>query len=327
MERQDQILELLYNNTGEWLSGEEISSRLGISRTAVWKHINQLRESGYIIESSTRLGHKLIPGNEMLTEFEIRRRLETRIFGRNEIHIFDETNSTNIQAFMLASSGSPEGTIVLAEKQTGGKGRLGRSWASPYKKNLYLSYILRPSIPTIFAPRLTLVTAVAVSDTFDRFGVINHRIKWPNDILFNDRKLSGILTEMKGDCDSIDFIITGIGININSDPDDYPKEIRETAISLKEITGSEINRADFLKQLLFNIEKRYHEFLDGRFNSILSEWTAKASIINQCIKVSNFEESYTGIVTEVNSDGNLVLMTDNGIKIVNSGDINFIQGT
>lgn len=325
MERQDQILEILYNNTDRWLSGEEISGMLGISRTAVWKHINQLRESGYTIESSSRLGHKLIPGNEMLMEFEIRRGIKTSTLGRKDIHIFDETDSTNIQAFRIASNGAPEGTIVLAEKQTGGKGRFGRKWVSPYGKNIYLTVILRPVIQTIFAPRITLVTAVALSETLDQFEAQSHRIKWPNDILFNDRKLSGILTEMKGDTDSIDFIITGIGVNINSTCDDYPDDLKGTAISLSEITGHKINRTDFLNALLLNTERRYNEFIEGKFRSILDEWIKRSAIIGQRIKVTNFDELYTGIVTGVNVDGNLILQTDNGERIINSGDINFIQ--
>ncbi len=324
MERKNHILELLYKNPSDWLSGEEISRILGISRTAVWKYINLLRESGYEIESSSRHGHRLVSRKNTFSEFEIRRKLNTEIFGCRDIHIFEETDSSNIQAFKMASNGAPEGTIVIAESQTGGKGRLGRKWVSPPGKNLYLSLILRPQIPTINAPRLTLVTAVALSETLDSLGASGHMIKWPNDILSGGKKLSGILTEMKADCDSIDFIIIGLGINLNISPEDYPSEIRESVTSFKEITGSETDRIMFLNMLLFNFEKNYRLFLDGHFPEILDKWIEKSSIINRKINVINFDDVFTGLVTGVTPDGNLVVKTENGIRQVNSGDINYL---
>ena len=325
MDKKDLILELLYNTPSDWLSGEEISRNLGISRTAVWKHINLLRESGYNIESSTRHGHKLISRDNSFNEFEIRKNLKTEIFGRKEIHIFNETDSSNIQAFRIASSGADEGTIVIAESQTGGKGRLGRKWISPSGKNLYLSIIIRPAIPTFFAPRLTLVAAVALSETLDSIGASDHRIKWPNDILFNDKKLSGILTEMKGDCDSIDFIITGLGINLNSSIVDYPDELKNSVISLNEITGREIDRVEFLDLFLSQFEKKYSDFLKGCFPEILDQWITRSAIINQKIKITDYNDIFTGIVTDVTPDGNLIVQTDNGTCQVNSGDINFLK--
>lgn len=325
MERRDYILELLYENTDKWISGEEISNLLGISRTAVWKHINNLRESGYFIESSTKHGHKLLSTSNILNEFEIKKNLNTGFIGKRDVYFYPETDSTNIQAFKIASNGGPEGTIVIAESQTDGKGRLGRKWISPSKENIYISIILRPQIPTFTAPRLTLVTAVALSETLDSIGAPGHRIKWPNDILYNNRKLSGILTEMKGDCDGIDFIITGLGINLNSLSDSYPDEIKNSMISLKEITGTEIYRAEFLKIFLQNFETNYLYFLQGNFLDILEKWKIKSAIINQKIKVTNYDDFFTGIVSDVTPDGNLIVQTDNGIRQVNSGDINYLK--
>lgn len=325
MDKKQIILKLLYENAGIWLSGEEISRNLGISRTAVWKHINLLRESGYNIESSSRHGHKLISHNDSFTEFEIKRILKSEIFGSQEIHIFSETDSTNIQAFKIASAGAAEGSIVIAESQTGGKGRLGRKWESPSGKNLYLSIIVRPKIPTLSAPRLTLVTAVALSETLDSAGASGHRIKWPNDILFNDKKISGILTEMKGDCDNIDFIIIGAGVNLNASSSEYPEEIKNSAVSLQEITGREINRLDFLNLFLLNFERNYLDFIQGNFPAILEKWIKKSAIINQKIKVTNYNEVIIGTVTDVTHDGNLIVTTDNGTCLVNSGDINYLQ--
>ncbi len=327
MDRKNYILELLYNNSGSWLSGEEISRNLGISRTAVWKHINLLRESGYNIESTSSHGHRLISPVEIISEFEITRNLKTELFGRREIHVFDETDSSNIQAFKIASGGAAEGSIVTAESQTGGKGRLGRKWISPSGTNLYLSIIVRPQISILYAPRLTLVTAVALSETFDSLGAREHRIKWPNDILFGDKKISGILTEMKGDCDSIDFIIIGVGINLNTPLEQYPPEIKDSVVSLEDITGHKINRLEFLTLFLHNFERNYLNFIQGNFPLILDEWIQKSSIINQKIKVTNHNESFTGTVTEVTNDGNLLVRTDNGTILVNSGDVNYLKET
>jgi BirA family biotin operon repressor/biotin-[acetyl-CoA-carboxylase] ligase len=327
MERINYILEMLYSNSDGWLSGEEISRKLGISRTAVWKYINILRKAGYIIESSSRHGHKLISRSNTFTDFEISRNLNTKIFGRKEIHIFPETDSSNTRAFRIASGGASEGSIVVAESQSGGKGRLGRKWESPPGKNLYLSIIIRPLIPTQSAPRITLVTAMALSDTLTSLGASGHRIKWPNDILVNEKKLSGILTEMKGDCDSIDFIVIGLGINLNSTPDDYPEELKKTAVSLKEITGNEVNRVDFLTSFLLYFEKNYTDFLEGRFPDILERWLWKSAIINQKIKVTNHDGVFTGTVTAVTPDGNLVVQTDEGTCQINSGDINYLKET
>lgn len=325
MERKDYILDLLYKNSERWISGEEISNILDISRTAVWKYINNLRETGYIIESSSKNGHRLISPPDRFTIFEIRKRLKTELFGRREIYIFDQTDSSNIQAFNFAAGGAEEGSIVIAECQTGGKGRLGRKWISPSNKNLYLSLIVRPHIPPYAAPRLTLVTAVALSETLNIFHADNHKIKWPNDILFNGKKLAGILTEMKADCDSIDFIIIGAGVNLNSTPDDYPDSIKDIAVSLKEITGNKTDRVEFLNSFLLSFENVYSEFLNGGFGNILSRWTERSSIINQKIKVTDHDDIFTGTVTGVTQDGNLLVYTGKETRQVNSGDINYLK--
>ncbi len=321
---RDKILSILYNNFGEWISGEDISRELSVSRTAVWKNINILRETGYLIDSSNRLGHKLYSSNNILNEFAIRKGLPAAVFGKREIKIFETTGSTNIEAFQLASAGLSEGSIILAERQESGKGRLGRIWSSPSGKNVYLSIVMRPEIPPYIAPRLTIVTAVALSDTLIETGINDHRIKWPNDILSGNKKLSGILTEMKGDTDSIEFIIIGIGINVNASPDDYPPELRDNITSLKMLLDNEIDRNYFVSKLLTNFEKYYNQFLEGKFSTIVSIWKDRADIINKNIKVQQFNESFTGRVIDLNEDGNLIVDTGGSLRTVNSGDINFL---
>ncbi|HPF05221.1 MAG TPA: biotin--[acetyl-CoA-carboxylase] ligase [Spirochaetota bacterium] len=321
---RDKILSILYNSFGSWVSGEEISRELGITRTAVWKNVNILRDTGYIIESSNKSGHRLTSSNNILNEFAIRKNLKTSVFGKRDIRIFEATDSTNIEAFNLAAAGAPEGSIVIADRQKAGKGRMGRAWSSPAGKNVYISVILRPGIPPYLAPRLTIVTAVALSDTLIESGVPGHRIKWPNDILVGDKKISGILTEMKGDTDSIEFIITGIGININASLADYPPELHSTVTSLNIILNRTTDRNDFIALLLSNLEKYYNRFLMGEFSGILSTWKERADIINREIKVQQFNETFTGRVIDLNEDGNLLVDTGMEIKTVNSGDINYL---
>ncbi|HOP30507.1 MAG TPA: biotin--[acetyl-CoA-carboxylase] ligase [Spirochaetota bacterium] len=321
---RDKILSILYNSFGSWVSGEEISRELGITRTAVWKNVNILRDTGYIIESSNKSGHRLTSSNNILNEFAIRKNLKTSVFGKRDIRIFEATDSTNIEAFNLAAAGAPEGSIVIADRQKAGKGRMGRAWSSPAGKNVYISVILRPGIPPYLAPRLTIVTAVALSDTLIESGVPGHRIKWPNDILVGDKKISGILTEMKGDTDSIEFIITGIGININASLADYPPELQSTVTSLNIILNRTTDRNDFTALLLSNLEKYYNRFLMGEFSGILSTWKERADIINREIKVQQFNETFTGRVIDLNEDGNLLVDTGMEIKTVNSGDINYL---
>jgi len=321
---RDKILSILYNSFGSWVSGEEISRELGITRTAVWKNVNILRDTGYIIESSNKSGHRLTSSNNILNEFAIRKNLKTSVFGKGDIRIFETTDSTNIEAFNLAAAGAPEGSIVIANRQKAGKGRMGRAWSSPAGKNVYISVILRPGIPPYLAPRLTIVTAVALSDTLIESGVPGHRIKWPNDILVGDKKISGILTEMKGDTDSIEFIITGIGININASLADYPPELHSTVTSLNIILNRTTDRNDFTALLLSNLEKYYNRFLMGEFSGILSTWKERADIINREIKVQQFNETFTGRVIDLNEDGNLLVDTGMEIKTVNSGDINYL---
>ncbi|MCL1833762.1 MAG: biotin--[acetyl-CoA-carboxylase] ligase [Leptospirales bacterium] len=255
---------------------------------------------------------------------DIVKNLNTRIIGKKDIFFFEETDSTNTQAFNFASKGADEGAIVIAECQTSGRGRLGREWISPAGKNLYLSIILRPEIAPHQAPGLTITAAVALSETLDEFKIFDHKIKWPNDILINDKKVSGILTEMKERGGKIDFIIIGLGVNINSTSGDYPAVMKDSVISLKEFTNSEINRIEFLQSFLANFEKNYFDFITGGFKEILNKWIEKSSIINRKICVTEHGNTFTGIVTEVTSDGTLIVKAGEKIHTINSGDINYI---
>jgi len=324
MSNRDGILEFLYNNKGGWISGEEISGSLGISRTAVWKNIRFLKEKGYTIESASKLGYRFISPGINLDEYIIRNKLNTELIGRKKLIVLEETVSTNIDAFRLALQGAEEGTVIIAENQTGGKGRLGRTWASVPGRGLYFSIVLRPQIAPSKASGITVAASVALSDTLDQFNVKDHEIKWPNDILINGRKISGILTEMKGDADKIDFIITGIGVNLNTRPEDYPSDIKKIAASAADFRGDIIDRLAFLQSMLSNFEKYYLAFINSGFPEILEKWKKKTSITGKVIKVSLIDEIFTGTVKGINAEGFLIVETRKGERLINSGDINYI---
>ena len=257
----------------------------------------------------------------MLDEPKIKNSLKTSIFGRREIHIFDETDSTSNRAHIIADSYSPEGTIVVAESQSSGKGRLGRKWVSVPYKSISVSIILRPRIEVSSAPGLTFVIAVALSDTLHSFGVHNHRIKWPNDILINNKKISGILTEMKVSAGKIQFIIAGIGINTGSVSADLPDDLKNIASSVYDETGIVIDRTEFLCRFLYDMEIRYNEFQQSGLCDILTAWSENTDTIGRIISVYTNQNLVKGKVTGINPDGSLSVETDSGIVTVNSGEI------
>lgn len=260
----------------------------------------------------------------MFNESEIIDGLQTYVFGRKEIHIFDEIDSTNNTAYLLGENASPEGTIVIAESQSSGKGRLGRRWFSIPGKSLSVSLLLRPEIEISTAPGLTLVIAVALSDTLHSFGIHSHRIKWPNDILVNNKKISGILTEMKAAAGKILFIIAGIGINTGPVSTDIPDELKDIASSVYDETGIDINRILFLQKFLFNIESRYNEFLQSGLENILTAWKQNSEIIGKMISVNMNQNIIEGRVSAINFDGSLTIETTAGHVTINSGEIRIL---
>ncbi|NTW05163.1 MAG: biotin--[acetyl-CoA-carboxylase] ligase, partial [Peptococcaceae bacterium] len=212
--KKDLILELLRTSAGEFLSGEKISKKIGISRTAVWKHITALRQEGYSIEAMPKIGYRLLDIPDRLYPEEIRDNLTTVSLGRN-IYYFKTVQSTNQEARRLAQEGVPHGALIIAEEQTGGKGRFGRVWFSPKTLGIWASLVLRPEISPENAPPVTMLAAVAVAVAVENITGIALGIKWPNDLLYENKKACGILTEMNGEMDKVNFLILGLGINVN----------------------------------------------------------------------------------------------------------------
>jgi len=319
----DEILKLLRESPSAFLSGEEISRRLKVSRTAVWKRMKRLRTLGYEIEASTRSGYRLIRSPDLLTPSEIKPILKTKWIGKT-IHHFHTLDSTNSKAYQLALDGAEEGEVVVAESQEKGRGRLGRQWFSPPFLNLYLSVILRPKIPPHQASLITLMAAIATADAIQKFSGFLPLIKWPNDILLRNRKVAGLLNEINSEMDRIHFVILGIGINLNMDEKMFSKEIRTVATSLKREMGQTISRKAFLQSLLQELEKWYTIFMKQGSAFILKAWRDRAHLKGRRVKVTSFGETLGGIAVDVDSDGALILETADGKrKRVVAGDIEY----
>jgi BirA family biotin operon repressor/biotin-[acetyl-CoA-carboxylase] ligase len=319
----DAILQLLREHPTAFLSGEEISRHLKVSRTAVWKRIERLRTMGYEIEASTRSGYRLIQSPDLLTPAEVEPLLKTKWMGKT-IHYFRSLDSTNSKAYQLALNGAEEGEVVISESQEKGRGRLGRQWFSPPFLNLYLSVILRPKISPHQASLNTLMAAVATAEAIQKFSGLRPLIKWPNDILLRDRKVAGLLNEIHSETDRIHFVILGIGVNLNMDEKMFSKEICTVATSLKIEMGQTVSRKIFLQFFLQEMEKWYSTFLEEGSAVILKAWRDRAHIKGRQVKVTSFGETVTGIAIDVDSDGALILETEDGKqKRVVAGDIEY----
>lgn len=313
---QEKILDSL-KKSPEYISGEEISSHLKISRQALWKHIQELRDTGYDIVAVPHLGYKLISSPDRLYPYEITCGLNTKQIGR-KIYYFDTVSSTMDIALQLAMKGSPEGTVVIAESQTKGRGRLGRSWFSPKYKGIYLSLILRPKISPNQAPLLTLMTAVSVCEAVRNETGLTAQIKWPNDILIHHKKLGGILTELNAETDLSRFVIVGIGLNVNNEK----KAIPAGATSLKEQKKDDVNRLGLLREMLRKIEENYLILHKNGGRPIIDKWRNWNISLGRRVKVIYQKEHIEGQALDVDTDGGLLIRKDSGLtQKVMSGDV------
>ena len=305
---KDKILDKLIADEGEPVSGEKLAKELSISRSAVWKNIKALRDEGFMIESSTNLGYSLVGSPDTLSSARIKAGLETELIGK-DIEYFKETESTNTIAREIAGS-VDEGTVVIAESQTGGRGRLGRKWISP-EGGIWFSIILKPKIQPVHAPRITLLAGVAVAKTISTYG-LEARIKWPNDVLISGKKVCGILTEIEAEMDLIDYCVVGIGIDANVDTESFPEEIRQNSTSLKKELGHEIARVEFVQKLLSEFESLYLKFQKEGFPPILEEWREMSATIGEWVKITTQSKTVYGEAIGVDNEGALILETGEG---------------
>ncbi|MBW7957244.1 MAG: biotin--[acetyl-CoA-carboxylase] ligase [Deltaproteobacteria bacterium] len=316
---ETEIIRLLKAGPGH-VSGQKLSRALKVSRTAVWKHIEALRKSGYTIEASPSKGYRLL-GPLPFNGVEVSSLLETGFIGR-ELHFHDEVGSTNAEAFELARNGASEGTVVMAESQTGGKGRLGRRWESPSGLNIYLSIILRPPIPPEEAHWLTFVAAVATAEAVSGYCPAKPVVKWPNDILINGRKAAGILLEMGSEPERVHFVVMGIGVNVNMTRSMFPEYIGDTATSVREAKGAVIDRGALASRLLSSVELWYKVYLAEGSIPILSEWKRYFGFEGKEIRVVSFGNTVKGVCLGVDDTGALLIREPGGaVKKIVAGDM------
>ncbi|OIO39254.1 MAG: biotin--[acetyl-CoA-carboxylase] ligase [Candidatus Omnitrophica bacterium CG1_02_49_16] len=303
------ILDLLRHNKVTYVSGEEISKKLKVSRSAIWKEIQSLRRLGYEIEAQPHRGYRLAGIPDKLFADELSADLGTRFIGK-EIVSYDELDSTNDTAFSLGENGSKEGTIVFTEFQKKGRGRLGRSWESPKGKNLILSVLLRPRMLPQDISKLTLACAVSVIKAVKKMTGKTLGIKWPNDIYYENKKVGGILTEMSAESDRINFIVVGIGINLNSEQSQLPPG----SISLKEITGSFVNRVLFGQELLRELETDYLRLKNNQFEELVKDWETYSVTSGHRVIATLFGRKIEGQAIGIDKEGALWIRQDNGFQ-------------
>lgn len=313
----DHLLGMLIEKKGEFISGESISGMAGVTRSAIWKQINHLKSLGYVIESAPRKGYCLISSPDLLLPEEIHARANLKTLGRR-IHYRSSVDSTNILAKLLASKGEPHGTLIIAEEQLTGKGRLGRKWVSP-SGGIWFSVILRPSLPPYEAPKLTLLAAVAVAQTLRSFGAAAS-IKWPNDILSGGKKICGILTELSAEIDAVNFVVLGIGLNVNNTQ--FPEELSKQATSLHNVMGENLDRADVLARLLHTLEIDLEQAEREGFDNILIKWRALCGTLGHRIMVTGINRTFEGVALDIDGTGALLVENDEGVvEKVLSGDV------
>lgn len=308
----------------DYISGQALADLVGCSRVAIWKHIDQLRQEGYEIEAVKKKGYRLLKKLDSLRATDILMGLQTEFVGQS-IHSYDTVSSTQVVARELAGSGAKDGTAVISDEQTEGTGRLKRKWHSPSNGGIWLSMIMRPDIPPYHAPQLTLLTAVAVVQTLNKFGV-NAGIKWPNDVLVEGRKIAGILTELHAESDQIHHVIIGIGMNINQPLESFPDELKEIATSVLIEKKQRVDRSEFLQSFFKNFEDIYLLYLEKGFEPIKQLWEKLTITIGKKVTVQSLRGSLTGLATGINDDGVLIIMDDEQKShLVYSGDITVHQ--
>lgn len=321
---QESILHMLREQPGGFVSGEAMCQACGVSRTAIWKHIKELQDAGYEIEAVRNKGYRLVQSPDLVTASEIRDGLQTSLLGQSIVY-HETIDSTNTLAQTLALNGAPEGTLVIADEQTAGRGRRGRNWFSPPHSGVWMSLILRPQLPVAHAAQITLVTAVAMARALTRLTGVEAGIKWPNDILFDKRKCCGILTEMHAEFDQVHHLVLGIGINVNVPQEQFPEELQSIATSLQGVKGEPIPRAEVVRAVMEELEPLYRRYVDGGgFASIREDWKRSNITLGRQIVAQTARGPITGEALDIDEFGVLLVRREDGeTEKIYSADILF----
>ena len=316
------VLEELRKNKDKYFSGEELSKKLNVSRTSVWKHINKLKKEGYIIESSTNKGYKLMETPDTLYPAEIGRLLDTKKIGR-EILFIESVDSTNNYGKKICEKDFTDGALVIAEEQTMGRGRLGREWASPKGDGIWVSILLKPDLKPSDASKITILTAYAVAKSIRELLGLDALIKWPNDIVIDGKKVCGILTEMGAEIDIINYLIVGIGINANIKEKYFIDNGLNTAASLRIIKGEPIDRKVLLSKLIKNFEKLYIDFIKTlSIVDLLKDYKKISATLGREVRVIYNKEELKGEAVDIDDSGQLIVKSESGEMIkLTSGEV------
>ncbi|HKT46650.1 MAG TPA: biotin--[acetyl-CoA-carboxylase] ligase [Candidatus Acidoferrales bacterium] len=314
------LVTLLGENATIVVSGARIAREIGVSRSTVWRWVERLRELGVKVKGHPRTGYFLEKVPDILAPDLLKKRLRGSLFGKR-IHHFFKIDSTNRVAMELGHAGEPEGAIVLAEEQTAGRGRAGRSWHSERAAGIYVTLLLRPKLAPVQAPLLTMMAGISAHSAISAGTGVTSDVKWPNDLMVNGKKLGGILTEMYAEPAQVRFIVVGIGINVNQQQ--FPGELAETATSLRRETGRSISRLELLAKLLLEFESDYNRFLAEGPASVVRRFEKISSYASgKRVRVSNGQEQFYGVTAGLAPEGLLRVERDGGeLTTVIAGDV------
>jgi BirA family biotin operon repressor/biotin-[acetyl-CoA-carboxylase] ligase len=315
------VLKILEESPGP-VSGEWIAEQLGVTRSAVWKQIRELRRLGYSISSSRAEGYRLETKTDRLLPYEIRKQLRTRVIGR-QIRHFDSTASTSWVAKKLADETDPEklhGMVIIAEEQTGGVGRLGRAWVSP-AGGIWATILLKPKIPLDHLFMITMAGSVAIARAIRKEYGISALIKWPNDIFIGDKKVAGLLLELSAEADDVHYALLGLGIDANVSLDELSSNLRDTVTTLQAEVGHEVDRVALLARVLREFELRYQQLEDAEYDSIIREWKSLSLTLDHRVAIKTVNKTFTGEAIDIDAHGALIIRKDNGkVERVIAGD-------
>lgn len=321
LEAKNELLKRLFDADGQPVSGQAIANEFGLSRTAVWKYIKDFEKDGYEIGTVRKKGYYLISVPDLVNEANVKKHLQTEVYG-HRIEYVESCPSTQLIAHDEAQKGAPDGTVVIAEEQTSGKGRLSRPWTSTAYKGIWMSIIMRPTLTLQQAPQMTLVAAVALTRAIEEVTAIQAQIKWPNDILIEGKKVTGILTELQADPDRIKAIIIGIGINVNQEQTDFPEDLLPIATSLKMVLGESVNRAKLIAKTLQYLEQFTQLYETHGFGPVKLLWEGYSNTVGKRIRAVMINETIEGVALGISEEGMLEVQLDDGtVRGIYSADI------
>lgn len=305
------LIELLAKEEDNFVSGQKLSEQLDISRPAVWKHMKELEKDGYEIEAAPRKGYRIVSYPDKVSMNTVQWGLSTSWLGQRLIHKASVT-STQLIAHQEAQAGAEHGTVIIADEQTKGRGRLNRSWHSYKGEGIWMSIILRPTFEPHRSPQITLLAATVLAEVFKTYVGIKPQIKWPNDLLTNGKKLAGILTELQAEEDRVNYIVLGMGINVNQPSSSFPEDIQRKASSLKIETGESLELTGLIKEILQTFEKRYNEFNEEGFRPIKLRWEAFGYRLGEMVPIQTYQKEWNGRIMGIEDDGALRVLDDKG---------------